>query len=333
MADDEARPAVQSDEVRRHIEDLVLGPPLYTGEEVAQRAGMTIEDAERLWAELGFAPVPRDVPHFSEADAEVLRHVTEFRAWDVVAFEDIVSMTRVLGQTLSRAAGAQARLTLARAEALQAEGADVPADQQGVLDVAVGLGLQVSEQFLSYVWRRHLVDALSRLLDPRPTEVVGFADLVDYSRLSSKLDAVELPALISRFQHVCNKAVTAAGGQVVKLIGDAVMFVAPEPISAALAALAIRDGLAEDSGAPSVRIGLAIGPLVHLEGDVYGDTVNRASRLAELARPDTVLADDELATALADREEVRLSALRPHRLKGIGLVRAWSVRPGRASGN
>lgn len=330
MADEETAAPAAQEETRRHVERLVLGPPLYTGEEVAQRAGMTIEDAERLWAELGFAPVPRDVTHFTEADAEVLRHVTEFRQWDVVAFEDIVSMTRVLGQTLSRAAGAQARLTLARAEILQAEGADVPPDQAGVLDVAVELGLQVSEQFLSYVWRRHLVDALARLLDPRPTEVVGFADLVGYSRLSSKLDPGELPALISRFQHVCNAAVTASGGQVVKLIGDAAMFVAAEPLSAALAALAIRDGLAEEPDAPAVRIGLAIGPLVHLEGDVYGDTVNRASRLAELARPDTVLADDELATVLAGHAEVRLHALRPHRLKGIGVVRAWSVRPGRA---
>jgi adenylate cyclase len=333
VADEEVHPATPEEEVRRHLEELVLGPPLYTGEEVAERAAMTIEDAERLWVELGFPPVARDVRHFSDADAQVLRHVTEFRQWDVVAFEDILSMTRVLGQTLSRAAGAQARLTLARAEALRAEGADVPTDQAGVLDVAVELGLQVSEQFLSYVWRRHLVDALGRLLDPRPTEVVGFADLVGYSRLSSKLDATELPALIGRFQHVCNTAVTAAGGQVVKLIGDAVMFVAPEPVEAALAALAIRDELAVEPDAPAVRIGLAIGPLVHLEGDVYGDTVNRASRLAELARPDTVLADDELATALAGRDEVGLRALRPHRLKGIGLVRAWSVRPGRGSGH
>lgn len=329
MADQETPQAAAEEETRRHLEQLVLGPPLYTGEEVAQRAGMTIEDAERLWAELGFAPVPRDLRHFTEDDAEVLRQVTEFLQWDVVAFEDIVSMTRVLGQSLSRAAGAQARLTLARAQVLQAEGADVPSDQAGVLDVAVDLGLQVSERFLSYVWRRHLVDALTRLLDPRPIEVVGFVDLVGYSRLSSKLEAGELPALIGRFQHVCNTAVTTAGGQVVKLIGDAVMFVVGEPVSAALAALAIRDGLQEEPEAPAVRIGLAIGPLVHLEGDVYGDTVNRASRLAELARPDSVLADDDLATALADHDEVRLRPLRPHRLKGIGLVRAWSIRPGR----
>jgi adenylate cyclase len=219
---------------------------------------------------------------------------------------------------------------LARAEALRSQGADVPTEQTEVLDAAVELGLQVSERFLSYVWRRHLVAALARLLDPRPTEVVGFADLVDYSRLSAKLDATELPTLINRFQHVAGTTVAANGGQVVKHLGDGVLFVAPDPLPAAIAAMAIRDALAEDGNAPAVRIGLAMGPLVHLEGDVYGDTVNRASRLAELARPDTVLVDDEVATALAENEDLRLRALRPHRLKGIGIVRAWSVRPARS---
>ncbi len=323
MADDSV--LEEAEARQRHLEEVVLGPAVYTGEQVAEAAGMTLEDAERLWAELGFPPVAPDVRHFTEADADVLRQVTDFRQWDLIGFEDILSMTRVLGQALARAAGAQARLTLAGVTD-QLPDSDSPPDDAARLDAAVELGVEVSERFLSYIWRRHLVAALTRAFDPRPTETVGFADLVGYTRLTTKLDPSELPTLVSRFQQVAATSVVPAGGQVVKLIGDAVMFVAPDPLSASQAALGILAGLSEEPDAPGVRIGLSMGPLVHLEGDVYGDTVNRASRLAELAHPDSVLVDDAVAAALSDQPELSVRPIRPHRLKGIGLVRAWTVR-------
>lgn len=329
MANERAGPEpAPYDESRiRHVEELVLGPAVYTGRELADATGTAFEDAERLWVELGFPPIAPDVRCFTESDAEVLRNVAEFRGWEVVGFEDIVGMTRVLGQAMARAAGAQARLTLTGAETLEADQPQGTGDTDTeALDAAVRLGLEVSERFVDYVWRRHLAAALRRALDPRPTEVVGFADIVGYTRLSSAMARPELEALLGRLQHAATVEVTRRGGQVVKLIGDAVLFVVPDAPSAARAALGIRDQLAEDGSAPAVRVGLAMGPLVHLEGDVYGDTVNRSSRIAELARPDTVLADDAVAGAVEDSPDVVARAVRPHRLKGIGMTRCWVIR-------
>jgi adenylate cyclase len=327
MTTEPGGPGRGDDERIRHIEELVLGPAVYTGQELADATGMAFEEAERLWVELGFPPIAPDVRCFTASDAEVLRNVAEFRGWEVVGFEDIVGMTRVLGQAMARAAGAQARLTLTGAEALEADRAPAPdGDGTEALDAAVTLGLEVSERFIDYVWRRHLAAALRRALDPRPTEVVGFADIVGYTRLSSSLERGELEALLGRFQHAATVEVTRRGGQVVKLIGDAVMFVAPDAPAAARAALGIREQLGEDGSAPPVRVGLAMGPLVHLEGDVYGDTVNRSSRIAELARPDTVLADDAVAAAVEDSADIVARAIRPHRLKGIGMTRCWVLR-------
>lgn len=327
---DQREEAGGNEERIRRIEESILGAPVYSGEEIARVTGVPLEDAERLWAELGFTPVAPDVRHFTEADAEVLRSLADFRQWEVVGFDDIARMTRVLGQALSRAAGAEARLITAGVagwdEGAEPRGSSVAPDQDEALHAAVGLGLEVSERFLAYVWRRHLAAALRRVLDPRPTEVVGFADMVGYTRLSARMEPSDLPALLGHFQQVATAQVGMRGGQVVKLIGDAVLFVAPDARAGALAALGLRDAMAEDPDAPKVRIGLAMGPLVHLEGDVYGDTVNRASRISELARPDTVLADDDTATALADVGEVTLRPTRPHRLKGIGLTRCWVVR-------
>ncbi|MHB8594896.1 MAG: adenylate/guanylate cyclase domain-containing protein, partial [Acidimicrobiales bacterium] len=245
----------------------------------------------------------------------------------LVSPEAIVGMTRVLGQALSRVATAQAQFTTSGIDPASADvpdGATTPPEAQ--ISARVELTVPMNERFIAYAWRRHLAASLRRQLDPRKAEVVGFADLVGYTRLTSQLDGSELPELLARFQHTANHHVGTNGGRVLKVIGDAVMFVAHDAQSAARAALAIRDALADDDAVPAVRIGLAMGPLVEVEGDVYGDTVNRASRLAELARPDTILVDDGLGTALFDVADITVRPLRPRKLKGIGLVRTWSVR-------
>lgn len=306
------------------LEEQILGPADFTGLEIAERSGVPIEEAEQLWVELGFPPADRHGRHFTEADAEVLANLRQLRDSSVVSFDEVLGMTRVLGQALSRVAAAQVQLTTAAAGAPD-PGAEV-AEEADRFGAAVELGVTMNERFIGYAWRRHLVAALRRFLDPRQDEIVGFADLVGYTKLSSRLEESELPALLTAFQQKATLPIATHGGQVLKSIGDAVMFVVPGPVAAARAALAIRDALEEDEDAPAVRVGLAMGPVVHFEGDVYGDTVNRASRLAELARPDTILADDTLGTALIDVPEVTVRPLRPRRLKGIGLVRSWSVR-------
>jgi adenylate cyclase len=291
--------------------------------EVAEKSGIPIEEAEQLWVELGFPPADRHDRRFTEADAEVLATLRLLRQSRLVPFDEIAGMTRV--QALSRVAGAQVQLTTTNAELPSSSAAPDGAEAEA-FRAAVTLSVAVNERFIGYAWRRHLVAALRRAFDPRTDEIVGFADLVGYTKLTSRLEESELPALLANFQQKASVPITTEGGQVVKLIGDAVMFVAPNPLSAARAALAVRDALEEDDDAPAVRVGLAMGPLVRFEGDVYGDTVNRASRLAEMARPDTILADDALGTALIDESEITVRPLRPRRLRGIGLVRSWSVR-------
>ncbi|MHB8680483.1 MAG: adenylate/guanylate cyclase domain-containing protein [Acidimicrobiales bacterium] len=311
-----------------HLEEIILGPARYTGLEVADMAGIPIDEAEQLWVELGFPPMDRNARRFTEADAEVVRNLRELQQSRLIPFETIVSMTRVLGQALSRVASAQVQVTLganALSLPLGADGALTPELERQFED-AVALGVAVNERFIGYAWRRHLAAALHRQLDAQPTETVGFADMVGYTKLTRRLDDTELPALLERFQHIATTHVSSNGGRVVKLIGDAVMFVAPAPERAARAALGIRHAMEDHEDAPSVRIGLATGPVVALEGDVYGETVNRASRLAELARPDTILADDPTGSELLDHADITVRPLRPRRLKGIGLVRSWSVR-------
>ena len=63
--------------------------------------------------------------------------------------------------------------------------------------------------------------------------------------------------------------------------------------------------MGEDDLLPDVRVGMAFGPVLSRLGDVFGTTVNRASRLTSVARPGTVLVDDALAASLASLVRVR----------------------------
>ena len=54
---------------------------------------------------------------------------------------------------------------------------------------------------------------------------VGFADLAGYTGLSHQLDPVDFAAMLSRFEATTGDVITAAGANVAKRIGDAVMFV------------------------------------------------------------------------------------------------------------
>ena len=111
------------------------------------------------------------------------------------------------------------------------------------------------------------------------------------------------------------------------MIGDAVMFTEPNPVAAAKAALGLRASIREDPALPKVRVGIAWGPVVAIEGDLFGETVNRASRLTDIGHPGTVLIDDALGHALDGEDDVVVKPLRPRKLKGIGYVRAWVLRP------
>jgi adenylate cyclase len=60
-------------------------------------------------------------------------------------------------------------------------------------------------------------------------------------------------------------------------------------------------------------------------GDVFGTTVNRASRLTAVARPRTVLVDDGLAASLASMSGFEMSPLGRRTLRGLGPVTPWEL--------
>jgi adenylate cyclase len=308
----------------RDLAAALIGPLEFTAPEVAQAAGVDLEQGRRLWRALGLAPVPDDQRAFSAADVAMLRAARTLAEQNGTAPEVFLQLARVTGQSLARVADAQVAARAANATADRLSEV-VPAE--AVIQLVPSF-----EPVLSYAWRRHLLAALMRLAaEGAPsatgrTLAVGFADLVGFTAISQQLDERELAAAVDRFEALAYEQILERGGRVVKMIGDEVMFAVDDVHVAGEIALALVDVYAKDSALPDVRIGLANGPTLSWEGDLFGPTVNLASRLVNIARPGTVLVSEELGAQLTTDVAFTLRHLRPLNLKGIGRVRAWVLR-------
>jgi adenylate cyclase len=181
------------------------------------------------------------------------------------------------------------------------------------------------ELLLVYTWRRQLAAAVGRIAEmdgdgspSRQSLTVGFADLVSYSQLSQRLESRRLGALVQRFEGLAADVVTAGGGRVVKNIGDEVLFVTNEPGAAAVIGLSLSERMAVDDLVPDVRVGLAHGTVLLSLGDVYGPTVNLASRLTGIAQPGTVVTDPRTGLLLAGNQDLTLVPQRGRQVRGFG---------------
>ncbi|MQA77413.1 MAG: adenylate/guanylate cyclase domain-containing protein [Streptosporangiales bacterium] len=294
--------------------------------QVAERAGVPLERANRLWSALGFVGPGDDAVVFTDDDVRALAQVAAMVDQGVIDRDAEASLTRSVGQTMSRLADWQIRVL--RDAVADPERAGT---EQGGMAEAVAALVPVMEQMQSYVWRRHLAAAAGRLFpvsaaDPTSTTVVvGFADVVGFTRFSRTTGDAELGAFVEHFEDASSEIVAAHHGRVVKTIGDEVMFVADDPRGAAGLALDLVERTDADDGFPALRVGLAYGPVLSRLGDVYGPVVNVAARLTSLARPSSVLVDRALHEALAEVPDYELRRLRRVAVRGYARLEPWAL--------
>src|SRR5690242_4741625 len=84
---------------------LLRGPRRYNRLEISERAGVTPDEARRLWRALGFATVESDDELlFTDGDLEALRKTQVLADHGIAEPQMLLAMTRMLGQTFSRLA-------------------------------------------------------------------------------------------------------------------------------------------------------------------------------------------------------------------------------------
>jgi adenylate cyclase len=301
---------------------------------VSERTGLEPDEVRQLWRTLGY-PVPRtDEVAFTDADVEILAEVGQLMAGDVASASLVLQMSRVIGSSMARIASAQADVISARVTGTPRPAAlGAPDDELTDDQIVVGAAslLPIVPSVLTATWRRHLQAAIRRRLTIVGTGqgslgVVGFADLVGFTALSQQVGDQELAAVVDQFEQLAFDVVTAHGGRVVKMIGDEVMFTVDAPAAAAEIGLALAEGTRRTDELSDLRVGMAHGPLLEREGDLYGPVVNLASRITAIAFPGSIVVGASLRDRLAGHPEYRLRSMRPRYLKDIGRVALWVLR-------
>jgi adenylate cyclase len=295
---------------------------------VAEQAGVPLEIALELWRLLGFPHAGDDEVAFTQADVEALRMSAELMTLGVLNQDRQAALVRTWGRSFARLAEWQTSLLADVA----LERGDASGEELVTLAVEV---LPRVEHLQTYVWRRHLVSAAHRGLvafsgATSAASAVCFVDIVGYTSRSKSLTEEELVAWLEEFEDACTALVVERGGRVIKTLGDAVLFVTDDVVDAAQIALSITAlGADDDSPFPQVRAGLAYGEVVSRLGDVFGPTVNIASRLTSIARPDSLLADEGAAEVLRATEGFDVTRLRRTSVKGYSRLQPYVVRPPR----
>lgn len=290
-------------------QDLLLGGrPCLTARELAERTGTPLGRVDEFWLAMGFRTVGPDEPAFTVSDLDA------YGAWSTLIDSGAIDLAT--GRSLLRAQShISDRLALWQVEALVEDVArrqDLD-DTQARRHVLESMGDRVDflEHALVYSWRRQLESLITRV-DHEVTQrgpdsgkrrfpltrSLGFVDMVSYTSSSTILGG-KLVGLIERFEDASRTAVTAAGGRVVKMIGDAVLFIADDLTTGLRVVTSLIEALGADDQILPVRASFVRGDVFSRSGDVFGPPVNLASRLVDIAPEGRILTDATTAAAIA----------------------------------
>lgn len=308
----------------------IRGGRALTLAEAAERSGLPEEKLSRLSRAAGFPAAGADDRVFGDGFAELGSRIAA--AEQLFGEEAVLQLVRVMGSSMSRVADAVVSAFLVNVEPAAREEDPVGlAVAHANADAAALLPLVGST--LDTLLRQHLLAARRTILgDAIDTGyecqqlAVGFVDLVGSTALAQRLSTRELGAVLTEFENEAADAVTAAGGRVVKLIGDEILYTAPSERAGCAIALELAAKFADHPRVPPVRAGVAAGEVLLRDGDVFGPVVNLAARAVKLAPPSELVAPDAVLLA-AGLHGVPLGA---EPLKGfdaqVGLSRVGPTR-------
>ena len=164
--------------------------------------------------------------------------------------------------------------------------------------------------------------------------VIMFTDIVGYSLLSQATSMT----LLEEYRRILRPAFDRHGGREVKTIGDAFLVEFASAVSALRCAVEIQRLMAErNTGKKNeriqVRIGIHVGEVIHSENDVYGYTVNVASRIVSLAEPGGICISKQVYDFVWNEVDVQIVKMAPVELRNIKVptevyrvVSSWKAR-------
>jgi adenylate cyclase len=283
---------------------------------------------QALQKALGFAP-PAPADRVREGDRELVSLVRMFLS--VGAGQGpTLRLLRVYADSLRRVAKAEAELYESEIEQrLRGSGLG----ERELLEHGARFGDQVIasleralidiyRRHREHIWIEHSINHAEIALEnaglyqkvSRPPSIC-FVDLTGYTRLTEERGDEVAAQLATGLASLVEDISRRHGGTPIRWLGDGGMFHFKEPGAAVLSGLDMVES-APRAGLPPMHIGIHTGPVIFQDGDVYGRTVNLASRIASHAGAGQVLASEETVGRSRDAG-VQFEPIGPVSLKGL----------------
>jgi adenylate cyclase len=299
-----------------------------TYEQLCREEEVSLSLVQAIQEALGFAP-PEPSDRVRQGDQELVRLVRSFISVGA-GQEPTLRLLRVYADSLRRIAKAEAELYETRIERRLRESGLSEAD---LLDYSGRFGEQVVpalqralvdvyQRHREHVWIEHSISHAEIALEaaglyqkvPRPPAIC-FVDLTGYTRLTEEQGDEVAARVATSLASMVENISRRHGGTPIRWLGDGGMFHFKDPGAAVVSGLDMVES-APRAGLPPMHIGIHTGPVIFQDGDVYGRTVNLASRIASHATGGEVLASEGTVSRVP-ADGVRFHPVGPVMLKGL----------------
>jgi adenylate cyclase len=156
------------------------------------------------------------------------------------------------------------------------------------------------------------------------------ADVVGYSRLMGRDEAGTLRCLNAHRSELIDPLIANHGGRIVKTMGDGLLLEFPSVVAAVECVVAVQEGMAaynadiEDDNAIRFRISVHLGDVIVEGDDIFGDGVNVAARMQEIAEPGGIAISDIVHGQVRGKLDAAFSDDGLHEVKNIAqAVHVW----------
>jgi len=170
--------------------------------------------------------------------------------------------------------------------------------------------------------------------EQRRLAAVVSADVAGYSRLMGRDESGTLATLKALRREVVDPRIAAHGGRIVKTTGDGLLVEFPSVVDAVRCVVEVQTemfarGAAEpDDRRIAFRIGINLGDIIADDGDIFGDGVNIAARLQEIAPVGGLCISARVHEDARDRLDLAFEDQGPRALKNIARpVHVWRWSP------
>jgi adenylate cyclase len=170
--------------------------------------------------------------------------------------------------------------------------------------------------------------------EQRRLAAIVSADVAGYSRLMGQDESGTLAALKAFRREVVDPTITSHGGRIVKTTGDGLLLEFPSVVNAVRCAVEVQTAMADrTAGIPenrriAFRVGINLGDIIVEGDDIFGDGVNVAARLQEIAAPGGICLSSRVHEDVRDRLETAFDDGGTQTLKNIARpVQVWRWQP------